>query len=347
MFLAVAPAALAAGGGYWWYQRDEAETEAAARAEARATAQNTPALQLNLPDPNLLKPLSPEEALEANEERPFDAPPDNPARAFLLRTDALSRLRAIDCLTQAVYYEAASEGVDGGRAVAQVVLNRVRHPAYPNSVCGVVYQGSERRTGCQFTFTCDGSLLRTPSSYLWARSRQIAQEALAGRVFAAVGHSTHYHADYVLPYWADSLHKMTKVGRHIFYRIRGSLGSERAFAQRYAGQEAPPPLPVAEELVEQAVTPPDATPVEALVEEDRVEALLPTPQATLPSNSELSADAARGTLLLDGDEPVQTAAPSRRSRRSADESSCGSGGSKRIEAVGTTDLRAGASSGGC
>jgi spore germination cell wall hydrolase CwlJ-like protein len=107
--------------------------------------------------------------------------------------------RALTCLTQAVYYEAASEGVDGGRAVAQVVLNRMRHPGYPASVCGVVYQGADRPTGCQFTFTCDGSLLRAPVQALWARSRKIAEEALKGRVFATVGHATHYHADYVLP----------------------------------------------------------------------------------------------------------------------------------------------------
>jgi spore germination cell wall hydrolase CwlJ-like protein len=85
------------------------------------------------------------------------------------------------------------------------VLNRMRHPGYPASICGVVYQGADRTTGCQFTFTCDGSLLRTPLASLWARSRKIAEDALSGRVYAPIGHATHYHADYVLPYWADSL----------------------------------------------------------------------------------------------------------------------------------------------
>src|SRR6476660_5886742 len=65
--------------------------------------------------------------------------------------------RSLQCLTQAIYYEARNQSDDGERAVAQVVLNRVRHPAFPNTVCGVVYQGAVRPGGgCQFTFTCDG-----------------------------------------------------------------------------------------------------------------------------------------------------------------------------------------------
>ncbi|MEA3080707.1 MAG: N-acetylglucosaminyldiphosphoundecaprenol N-acetyl-beta-D-mannosaminyltransferase, partial [Sphingomonadales bacterium] len=154
-------------------------------------------LPLGLPPPDLLRPLSPEEATKQNAERPFVNRPDTAAAKFVLKAGADDRERALTCLTQAVYYEAAGEGQDGERAVAQVVLNRMHHPGYPASVCGVVYQGSERGTGCQFTFTCDGSLLRTPAPDLLARARKIAEEALAGKVFAAVGHATHYHADYV------------------------------------------------------------------------------------------------------------------------------------------------------
>jgi hypothetical protein len=88
---------------------------------------------------------------------------------------------SLQCLTAAVYYEARSEGQEGQRAVAQVVLNRVRHPAFPKSVCGVVYQGSQRRTGCQFSFTCDGSLRARREAGAWARARQVA----AGRWRAA------------------------------------------------------------------------------------------------------------------------------------------------------------------
>lgn len=199
--------------------------------------------QIQLPPPNLLKPLTPQQAAEQNAERPFVGRPDSPAAKFILHTDEADRERALNCLAQAVYYEAASEGAEGGRAVAQVVLNRMRHPGYPASVCGVVYQGADRPSGCQFTFTCDGSLLRTPVAALWTRSRKIAQDALAGRVFAPVGHATHYHADYVLPYWADSLDKSVEIGRHIFYRLRSSLGDSDAFSQRYAGVEPEPPRP--------------------------------------------------------------------------------------------------------
>ena len=122
--------------------------------------------------------------------------------------------------------------------MAQVVLNRMRHPGFPSTVCGVVYQGSQLPTGCQFTFSCDGSLARAPIPSLWAQARKIAAEALAGRVFAPVGHSTHYHANYVLPYWADSLAKQVQIGRHIFYRLQGSLGTSAAFSQRYAGSDS-------------------------------------------------------------------------------------------------------------
>lgn len=155
------------------------------------------------------------------------------ARPFLVTRPAA----ALDCLTSAVYYEAASESDDGERAVAQVVLNRVRHPAFPASVCGVVYQGAERTTGCQFTFACDGALLRVPSPRGWQRARRIASEALKGYVFKPVGVSTHYHADWVVPYWASSLDRAATIGAHIFYRWSGSWGTPRAFFQRYAGIE--------------------------------------------------------------------------------------------------------------
>ena len=206
-----------------------------------AQVETEPATAVPLPEalarPFSFKPLTVEQAIEANRKLPFAQRRDVAAREFILRTDGDNRGRAIDCLAQAVYYEAASEGADGQRAVAQVVLNRLRHPAYPASVCGVVYQGSERVMGCQFTFTCDGSLMRRPNVAMFAAARMIAIEALAGRVYAPVGHATNYHADYVLPYWASSLDKQVQVGRHIFYRLKGGLGSNNAFGQRYAGRE--------------------------------------------------------------------------------------------------------------
>ena len=147
---------------------------------------------------------------------------------------------ALTCLTQAVYYEAAYEPVAGRRAVAQVVLNRMRHPAYPKSVCGVVYQGWQRSTGCQFSFTCDGSLLRKPSQAAWAQAETVARAALSGYVAADVGSATHYHADYVLPKWAFNLAKIEQIGAHIFYRFPGGWGRAGAFTGPYSGVERIP-----------------------------------------------------------------------------------------------------------
>ncbi|MCB2065080.1 MAG: cell wall hydrolase [Erythrobacter sp.] len=145
--------------------------------------------------------------------------------------------RSQQCLTQAVYYEAASESDAGQRAVAQVVLNRVAHSAWPNTVCGVVYQGSARSTGCQFTFTCDGSLRRQPSQAGWDRAARVARAALAGYVYAPVGLSTHYHTLAVNPYWAPTLTRTTVIGAHVFYRLPGVAGERDAFAFAYRGGE--------------------------------------------------------------------------------------------------------------
>lgn len=149
-------------------------------------------------------------------------------------------VRAQECLATAIYYEAASESDAGQRAVAQVVLNRVAHSAWPNTVCGVVYQGSARRTGCQFTFTCDGSLSRRPSRGGWERASRIARAALAGSVYQPVGLSTHYHTLAVHPYWAPSLTRTTVIGAHVFYRWPGAAGQRAAFAFNYLGGEPQP-----------------------------------------------------------------------------------------------------------
>lgn len=308
-----------------------------------------PAVALpDLPPPDALRPLSPEEALKANADRPLDAVAATPAAPFKLRADQISRLRAVDCLTQAIYYEAASEGVDGGRAVAQVVLNRMRHPGYPNSVCGVVYQGSERTTGCQFTFTCDGSLARTPVGYLWARSRLIATEALAGRIFPDVGYSTHYHADYVVPYWAASLDKVAVVGRHIFYRLRGANGTRSAFRQGYAGQEAAPPLPSPEVITDgldtlENATAPITPPLEPKVEEDRIEAIAPDTKVVKDETGTLAADLTRGQLIL-GEAPAKAAKPK---PKNEPEDGCGVGSTPSVARVGKTIDRVGAAQSAC
>lgn len=148
---------------------------------------------------------------------------------------------ALKCLTQAVYYEAANEPELGKRAVAQVVLNRVRHPAYPDTVCGVVYEGANAAV-CQFSFTCDGALLRAPMARQWAESRRVAEAALTGSVVPEVGSATHYHANYVLPRWAFTLGKLRQIGAHIFYRFPGRIGGAAAFADHWAGFERIPAL---------------------------------------------------------------------------------------------------------
>lgn len=190
------------------------------------------------PEPLEFRSMSAEQAKLFNATVAEAVLPNPAARQFLLpRTDALAFNRALDCLAAAVYYEAGFESVGGQQAVAQVVLNRLRHPAYPKTVCGVVFQGQERSTGCQFTFTCDGALASTPAADRWARARAIASQALAGYVHKPVGWSTHYHADYVVPYWAPSLDKAETVGAHIFYRWKGGWGRPYAFAGRWAGLE--------------------------------------------------------------------------------------------------------------
>jgi hypothetical protein len=177
------------------------------------------------------------DAQKINAERPFADAPILPMRPFVLKTDAEDKARAVHCLAQAVYYEAAREPMKGQQAVAQVVLNRVRHPAYPKTVCGVVYQGASLPTGCQFTFTCDGALRWRPEADLWERAVRVATQALDGYVDKDVGSATHYHAAYVAPYWAPTLVKMAQVGQHIFYRWSGTWGEPVAFTGRYAGRE--------------------------------------------------------------------------------------------------------------
>ena len=191
------------------------------------------------PPPLLVRQLPADQALAINQNIALDNGPNPAAHPFSLgKVDATTRARALECLTSAVYYEAGQEGADGQRAVAQVVLNRVRHPAFPASVCGVVYEGSTRATGCQFTFTCDGSLNRGPMLDAWQRARSVAEAALAGYVFKPVGNATHYHANYVVPYWAPTLDKNAVVGAHIFYRWAGGWGRPTAFSQGYSHREA-------------------------------------------------------------------------------------------------------------
>lgn len=192
----------------------------------------------------------------------------------------------------------------GQRAVAQVVLNRVRHPAYPHSVCGVVFQGSERATGCQFTFTCDGSLARPRNAVGWNRALGVAAAALAGYVERSVGTATHYHTVWVFPYWQSSLTKITTVGAHIFYRWSGSWGTPAAFTASYSGLELlPTKLAMAgtpsEDLQMLAVGDgPDGVSLEAYQPPQPIYGPK-TAQIEGPQRVPLAADDTPGTLLAD------------------------------------------------
>lgn len=200
------------------------------------------------------------------------------AQPFALgAASALDRARALRCLADAIYYEAASEPDEGQRAVAQVVLNRVRHPAFPATVCGVIYQGSERG-GCQFSFACDGAMARVPSRTGWARAARAAAAALAGYVYAPVGLATHYHTYAVTPVWNRSLVMTDVVGAHFFHRWKGYWGTAAAFSQRYAGGE---PLP--------APHPPAATPALTPVTLAAAASAAPAPLSTiLPEHAQAS-----------------------------------------------------------
>lgn len=186
--------------------------------------------------PVALMDLAPEDARAANALQPFVSSGYPGAQPFRFTGDGVNAARATDCLAAAVLYEAGDDA-EGQRAVAQVVINRARHPAFPKSICGVVFQGSERRTGCQFTFTCDGALARRWSPAAWERARGIAIDMLNGATYAQVGLATHYHTDWVRPYWSPTLDKLAQVGTHLFFRWPGGWGAPGAYTAHLGGQE--------------------------------------------------------------------------------------------------------------
>ena len=238
-----------------------------------------------------------EQAKLINAALPFASGPLHSARPFAVSGTDLDQRRAQLCLTQAVYYEAGFEPIEGRRAVAQVVLNRMRHPAYPKSICGVVYQSSGRV--CQFTFVCDGSLYRAPAREAWRQSEEIARSALAGYVERRVGEATHYHADYVAPRWAPMLAKVARIGQHIFYRWPGAWGQPAAFSGRYIGEPRDPlamrPAPPAIGTTSEAITAQVAGPPVPRAEND-VGGLLDTTKGwtlTIPAPEESGGAAAK------------------------------------------------------
>ena len=176
-----------------------------------------------------LMPIEAKTAKEINASRPFTTLRSVAAAPFNSRLTGADRDRAITCLAIAGLYEAGGSA-DDQRPVMQVVLNRVRHPAWPNTVCGVVFQGAERATGCQFSFTCDGSMQRwRPAEAAVTRAKALAVKMLGKDVDERVGWATHYHTDWVVPYWSESLDKLTAVKTHLFFRWKGLWGTAPAF----------------------------------------------------------------------------------------------------------------------
>lgn len=130
-----------------------------------------------------------------------------------------SRARELDCLTQAVYFEARGESARGQAAVATVIMNRVKNPNFPKTVCGVVYQGAAHHNGCQFSFACDGMVERVVETSAWDRARQVAARTLSGVVLRDIGSATHFHTTGVSPGWGDRMLRVAQVGLHVFYRF--------------------------------------------------------------------------------------------------------------------------------
>ncbi|UIP06032.1 cell wall hydrolase [Erythrobacter sp. SDW2] len=190
-------------------------------------------------DTVVLSELAPDDARARNALVDFAKVGPGAPRPFQFRGTAADRIRARDCLALAGMAEAGS-GDGDQRAVMQVILNRVRHPAFAKTVCGVVFEGSQRATGCQFSFTCDGSLARRYADASWAAARKRAEEMLGGATYAPVGNATHFHADYVYPWWSPQLDKVAQVGAHIFFRWRGHWGTTAALSASYAGTEPDP-----------------------------------------------------------------------------------------------------------
>ena len=188
--------------------------------------------------PMELAPVTEDDARAANAKIPLITKDFATPRPFVYAGDGDGRSRARDCLAAAMLYEAGDDS-KGQLAVGQVIINRARHPAFPKSICGVVFQGSERSTGCQFTFTCDGALSRRYSDAAWTRAQVNADMMMSGLTYPAVALATHYHTDWVRPYWSDSLEKIAIVDTHLFFRWPGYWGTPGAFRGAVSGSDGP------------------------------------------------------------------------------------------------------------
>jgi spore germination cell wall hydrolase CwlJ-like protein len=160
------------------------------------------------------------------EEIAYHPTPDGLNFRYKGESQAEFEAREQRCLATAIYFEARGEPVRGQVAVAQVILNRVRSPLFPQTICGVVYQG-QMHPGCQFSFTCDGHTDNPRNDNQWALARSIAKKIMGGELWLPeIGYSTYYHANYVNPYWKGDMSKIDKIGRHIFYKKRNEAPYE-------------------------------------------------------------------------------------------------------------------------
>jgi hypothetical protein len=246
------------------------------------------------PPPNLDEPAPAWQAQARNALIPYSrAPLLSPAR-FSAAADPETPADALQCLTSAVYYEAGREPEAGKRAVAQVVINRWANRAFPKTICGVIHQGAPA-PGCQFSFMCDGALARKPAPDVWRDAETIARAALNGYVETSVGAATHYHADYVVPVWAGTMLKLTKLGRHIFYRWPGAaafvvahpdepVAATPAETPLVSGRASPPPV------APSTANPPAApAPIPSSAQTTTKPALVSRPQAPAQAMAPLTA----------------------------------------------------------
>jgi spore germination cell wall hydrolase CwlJ-like protein len=147
--------------------------------------------------------------------------PDQPTTLFGGLTEDEFRVRELRCMATAIYFEARDEPIKGQIAVGQVIMNRIRSPYYPKTICGVVYEGERLRRGCQFSFTCTGKKNRVNELKEWAMSVKLAKQIISGEVWLPeVGYATHYHATYVKPPWRHELDRIVQIGAHIFYKVK-------------------------------------------------------------------------------------------------------------------------------
>ena len=123
-----------------------------------------------------------------------------------------------ECLAEALYFEARGETIRGMFAVGEVILNRVDSDAYPDTLCGVINQGTGRRYACQFTYTCDGNPEVISEPRAWERVGKVAAILLDGAPRALTGGATHYHTKAVSPSWAKRFPRTAAIGSHYFYR---------------------------------------------------------------------------------------------------------------------------------